>query len=514
MRIRTILTIGLFTAVLIIVAGMVSCSNPDERPTDTWFEMFPKPLPESPIGLVITDPVFRQKEPDPLIEQSYLAAAIKIRTSKDLWNYFTSASKRIDIVGTRITNQDMVARLVSIANRGVPINIVVEKGFFNDAESAPYISQLIQTGRVTIKTDKDDIARQVHSRYAIIDDHIVLASSGDFLDSTFNTSINNTLIFNTPRYYVNGAGASSVKTITDAFLFDFDQMFNMGRFGGYKERLITNKFNIGVDVEIYFGPNDNLLAEIADEISNMQSNMTFMINQVTDLNMLSILANFAYAGYYDFPSNGDLSDILPNATPFAWAGYNSLNHKVMVIDMPTNVNEPIDPVVLDIFDPVVITGSCNWTYNGLKLNDEQLIIVHDLTLGFQFGFPELSAIAREAAGYGVVFGWIRTWKNVPIPEATIECRSLRIPGTPFTGDGGNIPQGESEDRGDYFMLVPSGLVRNIRLLSLGDAEGLYLYPDPLWGDDRPNQGYTLLPGSSFRADFYLKPMPTNTGTGY
>jgi len=512
MKAKKALSWGLLIIVLSLAAGIASCSNADERPTDTFFPMFPNPLPKSPVGLIITDPVFRQVEPDPLTTESYKAANLDIMTSADMWAYFAGATQRIDIVGTRVTNPEMVARLVGIANKGVQINMVIEQGYFNDPSAAPFIAQLAQTGNITIKTDDDGVTRQVHSHYAIIDDHIVFASSGDFLDNSFNTSINNTLMFNTPRTYTNGTGAAGVSTITDAFLFDFDQMFNMGRFGGDKERLINHTFNIGVQVEIYFGPNDNLLAEIIDEVNNLQDSLYYAINQISDPTMLSVCANLGVAGFYDFPTNGDLSEILELATPFAWAGFNGLGHKVLMIDLPGDVTTTINPVILNILDPVTITGSCNWTHNGLELNDEQLIIVHDLTLGFEFAI-EIGVLQREAQGTGVVFGVVRTNKDVPIEGATLTCDSEAIPGGIFPGDGGTPPEGETDGRGYYAMLVPTGFLRNIQVTGLGDASGLYILPDPLWGETMPNEGWNLMPGSSYRANFYVSPAPSQTGTG-
>jgi len=528
MRIKTVLSIGLLAVILAIAAGAASCSNPDDGPTGSIFPPFTNPLPASVIGLVITDPVFRQVEPDPLIYDAYRAADLYPMTSADLWGMFNNASQRIDMVGTRITNPDMIARLVGIANKGVQINIVCEMGYFDDPESAPFISQLAQTGNVTIRTDNDDVARQVHSRYAIIDDHIVLASSGDFLDNTFNTSINNTLIFDNPRTYVNGAGPGGVKTITDAFLFDFDQMFNMDKFGGDKATLSNHTFNIGVQVEIYFGPNDDFISAMVDEVNNMQSGMQFAINQVTDRFFIDgVLDRFAQIGFYDGPSNPglDRENDLTLARGFWWTGYNSLNHKFILIDLPADLSNTINPLVLDVLDPVVITGSANWTHNGLDLNDEQLLIIHDLTLGYEYAV-EMGVLSREAGGWdpdpdmggyypgvGVVYGQVATNKNVPITSATLACDSEEIVGGMFLGDGGTPTQGETDSTGYYAMFVPSGFLRNIQVYGLGDASGAYLLPDPLWGEMQPNEGYNLLPGSSYVANFYVIPTPSQTGTG-
>ena len=520
MRIKNIPALG-FALIALIIAGAIgiSCSNPDQRPLDTIFAPFPTPLAKSPVGLIISDPVFRQREPDPLIAERYKAAALTAMTTSDLWNYFTGAASRIDLVGTRVTNSDMVNRLVSIANKGVQINIVCEEGYFNDSEAAPFISQLSQSGNITIKTDDDGIARQVHAAYAIIDDHIVLASSGDFLDDAFNTSINNILVINTPRTYVDGTGPGAVTTVTDAFLFDFDQMFNQGRFGGDKDILINHSFNIGVTVEIYFGPNDNLLGEIIDEVNNMNTSLSFMINQVTDSNILSILANLAFGGYYDGWLNPDYTDLLPNALPYSWPGYNTLNHKIMIIDVPVNITETQEPLLVSLLDPVIISGSNNWNQSGLTLNDEQMLVCHDLTLGYEIGFIEYEVINRSTLGLGMVFGKMRTSHNVPIEGVDLTCDSELIPGGVFTGDGGVPSEATSTAQGVYFMMwddflgVPTGFLRNIQVLDLGDAADSYLLPLTIWGEDQPNEGWYLLPGASYRADFYATPRPTQTGTG-
>jgi hypothetical protein len=514
MRINTILSFGFLLTVVILAAGIASCSNPDERPLDTFFPSFNNPLSVSPVGLVISDPVFRQVDPDPLIREAYRAAGLTPLTRADMWNIFKDATHSIKLVGTRITNPNFVSLLVGVANKGIPIQIVVERGYFDDDVSAPLISQLAQTGNVTIKTDNDDIARQVHSRYAIVDNHRVLASSGDWLDDGFNRSINNILIFDTAGTYVNGSGPSGVKTLTDAFMFDFDQMFNMDRFGGDKDRLINHTFNIGVMVEVYFGPNDQLVTEITDEINNMSSSMMFAIRQLSDDFMLAVMQSFAMLGFYDQFSNPDYTEILPLAVPFpaAYAGYNTLNHKVILIDLPSDVSNTIVPSILELVDPVVISGSANWTPNGLQYNDEQMLIVHDVTLGYEFAV-ELGVLTRECTGVGVCFGTIRTNKNVAIPQADIMCDSQEIPGSVFIGDQGIPAEANSDMNGNYALMVPAGKMRNVQVINLGEASGTYLLPDPIWGPTMPSEGWNLMPGSSYEANFYAQSAPSATGGG-
>ncbi|HDS30716.1 MAG TPA: hypothetical protein ENN67_06705 [Firmicutes bacterium] len=187
---------------------------------------------------------------------------------------------------------------------------------------------------------------------------------------------------------------------------------------------------------------------------------------------------------------------------------------MLFIDVPVDFSNRLNPVLQDFYDPVVISGSCNWTQNGLTLNDEYILVMHDLTMGYQLGAIEMDAVRRAAQRVGVVFGKMRTYKNVPINNAMISVISEEIPGSPFFGSGaGEPPTATSVPRGVYYMEVPAGRLKDLQVVSLGEAEGLYLYPQTLFRSDLPNEYYNLLPGASYKADWYCYPVPSQTGTG-
>jgi hypothetical protein len=254
--------------------------------------------------------------------------------------------------------------------------------------------------------------------------------------------------------------------------------------------------------------------------SGQQNHMWFMINEVADQSMLGLLANFANAGYYDDLGSPRLNEVLTgvNAQPFDWAdpsnqfrSYNTLNHKVMLLDVP-DFSDALDPILLNSVDPTVITGSANWTYPGIKLNDEQMLVIHDQTITYEMAV-EFDTIGREARHMGVLAGRLRTHTNRPVNEATIYCDSRDIIGTPFVGAGPDGVDTQTDERGVFYTEVAAGFLRNIRVLDLGNMSGGYIFPNPIWNDANFQQGYNLLPGSSFEINIYLEPIPTNTGTG-
>ena len=296
MRLIPYLTAAISLMILTAFLGG-ACSNPDNIPP-AGFSLTP-----SPVKVVFTDPQFRVEgshgktgTSDPYTKRLMSLVALDMLEMSDLIRYIDNAQATIDLCTTRIHSVGMVTRLVSLANQGVAIRIVTEDAYFNDVNSIPLIQQLLDAG-VLIRTDQDGYNRIMHQRYWIIDNRYVLCGSGDMLDTTFNRSANNTLIFDTPKTISTGSDASTIESITDAFFFDFTQMFDRGKFGVNKETMLKHTFKIGVDVEIFFGPNDDPQVRILDQLNNIDDNMFYAINQFTDGLIDLVIDGLVQAGF-------------------------------------------------------------------------------------------------------------------------------------------------------------------------------------------------------------------------
>lgn len=508
MRLIPYFTAAIF--LMILTAFLVGgCSNPENIPP-AGFSLTP-----SPVKVIFTDPQFRVEgshgktgTSDPYTKRLMNLVGLDMLEMSDLIRYIDNTQATIDLCTTRIHNEGMVSRLVNLANRGVAIRIVTEDAYFNDVNAIPLIQQLLDAG-VLIRTDEDGYNRLMHQRYWIIDSRFVLCGSGDMLDATFTRSANNTLIFDTPKTINTGSDVSMIESITDAFFFDFTQMFDRGKFGWKKETMLKHTFKIGVDVEIYFGPNDDPQVRLRDQLANIDDNMFYAINQFTDglirdrIEELVQAGTYPISGVFDGPSN---ASVPPNAVAYDFPNMNGMNHKFMVVDVPMTFEDMQYFNAATSNDPVVLTGSCNWTNAGFNLNDETLVVVHDMTLGYRYVIGEANALIAAAGNSGVVYGEVRSAYNNVGLETSIFIESERVssyfPGTDQPVDIETDPENE----GFYGAYVTTG---ELFRLECTQPEG-HLIPEDkfLYGAT-----FLLLPGASYEGNFFPKLAPSGTGTG-
>jgi hypothetical protein len=507
-------------AISIIVLLMIGgCKNPDNEGLLGFtidYNMKIRP--------VFTDPIFRQigyDWNDPHSE--YMAKSVGIQyAEKDyildqrfLIDLMQGASSTIDIASPMINNPDIVAYLVGLATRGVRIRIVTEKSNFDfidpgvPEQTRQVQQQLIDAG-VQIRTDNDDANRLMHERYMIIDNTYLLVGSADFLSTSFSEAINDTIVIESLPTISNptAATAANVHTVMDAFIFDFEQMFNRGKFGVMKEPLYNNTFeDTGTKIEVYFGPTNNIMEQIVDELNNADDIMFYAIQQFTNGTMLNNMAimnsRIEVRGIIDSITNVPAATLAAiGAVSFDGMGYNSLNHKFIVIDFPLDTFDYEFPTPGNSSDPVVITGSPNWNESNFSRNDECLLVIHDLATAYMYGLVEFQSNMLAAQQVGMIYGECRSAvNNVPL-ECTVEIRVERkgfLPGIPP-----DDPEEADSDpeTGWYEAFVPGGLTD----VTVSECPEQYLLPDWIAGEE------LLFPGGSQRIYWYLPLKPTGSGT--
>ncbi|MCK5598490.1 lamin tail domain-containing protein [bacterium] len=139
------------------------------------------------------------------------------------------------------------------------------------------------------------------------------------------------------------------------------------------------------NVEIYMAPNDDIHQKMITAINNAHSSIYFCVFTFTNANIYSAIKNrwlsgvqvegvfdsfqagSSYSKYSDMVADG--MDVKKDSVP------GLLHHKYMIIDCDSVRS-----------DPVVITGSTNWT-NATDVtgdNDENTIIIHDANVANEF----------------------------------------------------------------------------------------------------------------------------------
>ena len=505
-------------AVIVLVLLIAGCKNPD-RGGPFGFTI----QSNSKLKVVFSDPIFRQigfDSNDPYSEYLTEGVGLEYHDQKDLINIIDSAKHTVDIASTEINNREMADRIVGMANRGISVRIVTEKSNFDFIdpsvpESTKQIHQQMLDAGVQIHPDNDDINRLMHERYMIIDNEKILVGSSDFLSTSFSEAINNTMIIDSTMTIDPAvATASQVNTVMDAFVFDFEQMFTRGKFGTAKDPLFKNSFeDTGTTIDVYFGPTNNITEAIRQQLINADVDMVYCIQQFTSNTMYSFMtqmaqrANFAMAGIIDRSGWAVANDNLLTqlkAQIYNGMGYDTINHKFIIIDFPLQQEDYEYTNLNEFKDPVVLTGSPNWTEANFAQNDEDLLIIHDLAIAYMYGKVEfegsnLLATTQQAR----IFGETRSAvNNVPL-QCTIEVRVERkgfLPGLPV---GQPATADSDPETAKYEVLVPGGLTD----VTVTNVPGGYMLPDYIAGNQ------LIFPGGSQKINWFIALQPSGSGSG-
>jgi phosphatidylserine/phosphatidylglycerophosphate/cardiolipin synthase-like enzyme len=179
------------------------------------------------------------------------------------------------------------------------------------------------------------------------------------------------------------------------YLMEFNQMwgdtveggkYNLtnSKFGPYKKDITPHNFVIdGHKVESYFSPSDATNSHIMSTMAAAQKEIDFGVfefSYVADANEIISMKNkgIYVAGVMDqyslsYTPYGTLSSAMGSMLQ-VYFGNDSLFHNKYVI---------VDPCDMQA-DPMVLTGSHNWTTAAEQRNDENTVIIHDSTIANLF----------------------------------------------------------------------------------------------------------------------------------
>jgi len=199
--------------------------------------------------------------------------------------------------------------------------------------------------------------------------------------------------------------------------FEFNEMWgsdtwlpnpDQSRFGDNKLDDTPKIFNIGGHtVELYFAPSDPWLGAIIDKVEQADYSIHFCILSFTRYDLCNEMEErwmnvpgMEIRGVFDSAESGNqYSQYLPmhGEGEYAWdppadiwfdGETGSLHHKYMIID----VNRAGS-------DPVLVTGSANWSTNAVSENDENVVLVHDGALANCY-YQEFAERYHAAGGSG------------------------------------------------------------------------------------------------------------------
>lgn len=278
--------------------------------------------------------------------------------------------------------EDIAAALNAAHDRGVRVRIVAD---WNTGEQKRWESLDPDIGiMISPRDDYDANIGIMHNKFGIIDaaspdpaDSYVWTGSGNISEDQLHHHANNWIIIQD-------------LSLAMVYQLEFEEMFGStgpqpvpetSKFGTSKKDNTPNELVIGnIPVECYFSPTDRVNQVIAANISQaahelyvntMLITRDFLAEAIVERNNAGIVTQVIINDENDPADNeqvmGILKDLGQNFRQNGEGGL--LHHKTMIID----------PGYPDA-DPLVLTGSHNWSSSADTRNDENILIIHDGTL--------------------------------------------------------------------------------------------------------------------------------------
>ena len=270
--------------------------------------------------------------------------------------------------------------LKAAANRGVRVRVI---GCGTTANLG--IDELVGSAvHLLIGPSSSGRTGIMHNKFIIFDaqsananDPLVWTGSTNFTDGQINLDANNVIIIQD-------------QSLARAYQIEFEEMWGSygnepnsanAHFGATKKNNTPHKFVIdGKSVECYFSPTDGVNAKIVEVINTANSDLSIATMLITRTEMANAIAARKTAGVAvnvitdaEGSNNATVNTTLSNSltTHFTFDEVSSgmLHHKYMIIDQAAPGS-----------DPMIFTGSHNWSAAADNDNDENTLIIHDATL--------------------------------------------------------------------------------------------------------------------------------------
>lgn len=303
-------------------------------------------------------------------------------------------NSRLEMCLYSISRDNIVSTLTNIASvNNVTINIVVEKNNINSDYAL-----LDEHSNITVKTD--DNSKLMHNKFIIFDykgvssvANMVWTGSLNLTDNGVDKNAQNVIILKN-------------QSLASEYSNEFYQMFSYDNYGTSKTPHSTHSFFIeDSTVEAYFSPEDDPASRLIELINSAQYSIYYCIFTFTDPDIIDALIskynqgidvigvcdgwqseNYKSYGIYTRANEAGMPIYKDKVENQPDSGFYLLHHKFMVIDYGY-VNS----------DPLVVTGSYNWTGAGNDDNDENMLVLHNNDAARDY-FYEFCARLEEAGG--------------------------------------------------------------------------------------------------------------------
>jgi phosphatidylserine/phosphatidylglycerophosphate/cardiolipin synthase-like enzyme len=314
------------------------------------------------------------------------------------------AQASIDVALYDFNRASVRDALLAAKARGVNVRVVGDNEDSVDPSYAPYYQSLVSD---SIPLTLDSTTALMHNKFAVFDNSVTWTGSANLSDNAFVRNGENVVVI-----------TSTV--VADIYTTEFNEMFG-GTFHNKKTDNTPHSATVaGSAVEIAFAPTDGVENRIVGALNSADTAIQVAMFTFTNAPIAQALIaakNRGVAVEVLLDGTADGSQF-SQRDPLCAAGVtvrvetweSKLHDKYAVVDANTSS------------DPLIVTGSTNWTGNAVGANDENLLIVHnaDQASGFANDFARLRA-AIAPSGFACNAGpnpAPQPWQYLPLVQGT------------------------------------------------------------------------------------------------
>jgi len=317
-----------------------------------------------------------------------------VKSGAEMLQFFldeiAGAQTSIDVTMYNNNRADLVAALTAAHDNGIAVRYITDSDEFNSAlsptPSFPIIRVQSSTGLM-------------HNKFMVIDadspqDSKVITGSMNWTDNNIATDFNNVVTIQD-------------QALAKAYTLEFEEMWgNDGPMPGVftsaaGEQKVDNtphRFNVGGSlVELYFSPSDNTSIKIEEALRSADSKidfalLTFTYNELGSAMVEEHFQGTEVRGIIENEDQGSEIDYLQNNNVnfIRHPESETVHHKYCIVDADSPNS-----------DPLVITGSHNWSNSAETRNDENTLIIHNETIANHF-WQEFQALWVATVGIEAV----------------------------------------------------------------------------------------------------------------
>ena len=284
--------------------------------------------------------------------------------------WITSAQYTLDVAAYNFNDQTLEDAFETAANNGVQIRWIYEGQNANVG-----LNNLPESVVTHPRTDGEGSG--MHNKFIVGDAEyteqaFVLTGSTNLTTGNLVQDLNNAIVFED-------------QSLARAYTMEFNEMWGSdgmtpdagnAKFGADKSWNTPVNFIVGGSpVELYFSPSDGTTNAIKEQIEAADSEFEFAVLAFTRDDLGDAIAALGQSFFVN-PIGGieqvnttgsEYDNLLANGVQVYHHNIsNDLHHKYAIVDHASPAN-----------DPVVITGSHNWSSSAENVNDENTVIVHD-----------------------------------------------------------------------------------------------------------------------------------------